>query len=278
MRTTFSILLTVILSAVPQFRTHAVEPVASLSVPPSHAISSPLITMTFVMPEQGAARQSMPEIAITADGRVSVRADARSPRTVTGQLPADEWRRIQHVLFVQNRMMDCEARVMEQEIADLRRQRRRPAPGADSAITVFTLKGATGEQTIRCHALGLTATQLPDLQCVQSLCACQECLQNVVKVVRAGGYEQVEETLSTVNQKLKRQLPGTDPLSSEDLNLVDARPDGTKYLQFSRLPATTNANGTLSGLRASEQYLMVSVYERPGRPLEISIIGDTASQ
>ena len=163
MRTTFSILLTVILSAVPQFRTHAVEPVASLSVPPSHAISSPLITMTFVMPEQGAARQSMPEIAITADGRVSVRADARSPRTVTGQLPADEWRRIQHVLFVQNRMMDCEARVMEQEIADLRRQRRRPAPGADSAITVFTLKGATGEQTIRCHALGLTATQLPDL-------------------------------------------------------------------------------------------------------------------
>lgn len=234
--------------------------------------------MSFVHAAQNPAGQATPEIAITADGHVTVKADARSARTVTGQLPEDEWRRIQQVLFVQNRIMDCETRVMEHEIAVLRRQRRRPAPGPDSAITIFTVRGADREQRIHCHALGLTATQLPDLQSVQSLYACQECLQNVVKVVRAGGYEQVEETLSSVNQKLERQLPGTDPLSSDDLNLVDARPDGTKYLQFSRLPATISANGTLSGLRASDRYLMVSVYERPGRPLEISIIGDTAPQ
>ncbi len=256
----------------------AVEPAVPLTLQPSRDASQPMITMTFKSPGRAAVRQVVPELSIYADGRVTVTTDARSSRTTTSQMPQDEWRHVQQELFVENRLLDFETSVMEEQIFQLRRQRRRPAPGQDAAVTVITVHGANVDREIRCHALGLTATQLPDLHCVQHLHACQECLQNIVKVVRAGGYEQVEQTLTTVNQRLERHLPGTDPLSSHDLNLVDARPDGTKYLQFSRLPQSTGNSGTLSGLRAQERYLMVSVYERPGRPLEISIIGDTAAQ
>ncbi|MCA9023873.1 MAG: hypothetical protein KDA86_01545 [Planctomycetaceae bacterium] len=258
--------------------TQAVEPLASSPLQPSHDPTQPMVTMTFISPGQDGSRRVTPEVAIYADGRVAVTSDARSSRTTTSQIPLEQWRSVQHQLFVKNRLLDFETSTMDDQIYELRQQRRRPAPDRNADVTVITVHGTNVDHEIRCHALGLTATQLPDLPCVQHVYACQECLQNIVKVVRAGGYEQVEQTLSTVNEKLERQLPGTNPLSSQDLNLVDARPDGTKYLQFSRLPGSTGTNGTLSGLRPQDRFLMVSVYERPGRPLEISIIGDTAAQ
>ncbi len=279
MRTTLFGLLTVGMTWVTVTpSSQAVEPVTPLTVLPARASSQPMITMSFVQVGRAGNPRVTPEIAIDADGRVAVTLDARSSQAMTSQLPLDVWQHVQHVLFVEHRLLDCETAVMEEQIMQLRRQRRRPAPGQDAAVTVVRVHEENGDREIRCHALGLTATQLPDLKSVQDLYACEQCLQNVVKVVRAGGYEQVQQTLTSVNQRLERQLPGTDPLSSHDLNLVDARPDGTKYLQFARMPGSTGHSGTLSNLRTQDRYLMVSVYERPGRPLEISIIGDSAAQ
>ncbi|MBX3438470.1 MAG: hypothetical protein KF861_13340 [Planctomycetaceae bacterium] len=237
--------------------------------------STPVVTMTFV-DGRSADAVVVEELMIFADGRVTAAAEPGSRARVSAQLSPSEWLKIQRILFVDNDLLGCQTEPIEDSIAALRRQRQRPQPGPDAAMTVFTVQGDQMKHAVRCHALGLTATQLPDQPEVQRLFACQQCLQNVVHVVRAGGYEQIHRTLESVNTRLARQHPGCGRLSSADLHLVDRHPDGTRYLQFCRMPCPENAlqNGGVD-LPTDERFLMVSVYERPGQPLEISIVGDT---
>jgi len=237
----------------------------------------PVITMTFADPRFAAPQVA--ELSIFADGRVTATAEPASHRLVTTQLPQSEWLKVQNVLFVENDLLNCQTEELTETIRTLRRRRRRPQPGPDAAVTIFKVNGENLSHELRCHAVGLTATQLPDLPEIQCLSTCQQCLQNLVNVVRAGGYERVHRTLETVNTRLERQLPGCGPLSPDELRLVDSQPDGTRYLQFSRIPGMESyREDNVSGLRPADRFLMVSVYERPGRPLEISIIGDSAPQ
>lgn len=238
--------------------------------------SIPVVTMTFADPRFAPPAEA--ELAIYADGRVTATAEPASRRLLTARLPAHEWRKIQNVLFVENDLLSCQTEELSDAIQSLRRQRRRPQPGPDAAVTIFGIRGENMSHELRCHAVGLTATQLPDLPEVQRLYACQQCLQNVVNVVRAGGYERVRRTLETVNTHLEQQLPDHGPLSPDELCLVDSHPDGTRYLQFSRIPCPGSSSRNADHLQSQDRFLMVSVYERPGFPLEISIIGDTASR
>ncbi len=238
--------------------------------------STPVITMAFADP-RFESPPAVAELSIFADGRVTATAVPSSRRLVTARFPEQEWLKVQKRLFAENELLDFQTDRLQESIDILRRQRRRPQPGPDAAVTILTVRGENFSHEIRCHAVGLTATQFPDLPDIQRLYACQQSLQNVVQVVRAGGYDQVNRTLRAVNTQLGRQIPGSGPLSPDDLRLVDAMPDGTRYLQFSRLPcADRHQPGLSRGLQSDGRFLMVSVYERPGRPLEISIIGDAA--
>lgn len=239
--------------------------------------SIPVITMAFVNLNWNPP--PVKELAIFPDGRVTATIDAVSHRMITAQLPESEWEKIQKMLFDEHDLLRFETNALDEMIDSLRRQRQRPQPGPEADVTIITIRGEDFLHEVKCHAVGLTATQLPDLPEIQSLFACQQCLQNVVHVVRAGGYERVHRTLESVNTRLERKLPGCGPLCSQDLRLVDSHPDGTRYLQFARGPYLSESRGqNLGGLQSDEQFLMVSVYERPGRPLEISIIGESVPQ
>ena len=236
--------------------------------------STPVITMAFADPRFAAPR-AVAELSIFADGRVTATVESSSRRRVTARFPEKEWLKVQKVLFVENDLLGFRTDELADSIDALRRRRRRPQPGPAAAVTILTIRGENFSHEIRCHAVGLTATQFPDLPDIQRFYACQQTLQNIVQVVRAGGYEQIDRTLRAVNTQLGRQIPGCGLLSSGDLRLVDSMPDGTRYLQFSRLPcADSGGRGDPGDLQRADRFLMVSVYERPGRPLEISIIGD----
>ncbi|MGE4002562.1 MAG: hypothetical protein AB7I48_20370 [Planctomycetaceae bacterium] len=240
-------------------------------------MNTPVVTMTFTDP-RSASLPPTAELTIFADGRVAVTTETYSRQVVSARLPPGEWLKVQRVLFAENDLLACDSQLLNETIRTLRRHRRRPEPGPEAAVTIITMRGENVANEVRCQAVGLTATQLPDLPEIQRVFACQQCLQNVVHVVRAGGYEQVHQTLETVNTRLQRQLPGCDPLSPDNLSLVDRQPDGTRYLQFSRLPCRGDTpSGHIPGPPPRDHYLLVSVYERPGGPLEISITGESAS-
>lgn len=239
-------------------------------------LTTPVVSMTFVDSRAGTDPAS--ELAIYADGRVEVTSEPYSRDVIGTQLPPREWLRVQRVLFVENDLLHCDSQLLAATIDRLRFERRRPCPGPEAAVTVISLRGENIANQVRCHAVGLTASQFPDLPEIQRVFVCQQCLQNIVHVVRAGGYEQLEQTLQTVNTKLQRQLPGSQPLQPDNLSLVDRRPDGTQFLQFSRLSCpASDGSGEFSRSSAANQYLLVSVYDRPDGLLEISIVGDSAA-
>ena len=228
---------------------------------------TPILTLEFSEAPSHSGAQSGLDVAIDADGKVTVSVPGSRSRQITGRIPEKELRRLLRELLVEHRLMDCDSTHLEEAIRSARRARRRPEPGPDAATTVIRLRSADSSHEVRCRALGLTASQLPELTQVRDLLACQRRLENVAAVIRAGGYDHVNAVLSDANRQLKQQAPEVAALTHRDLHLVDLRPDGTRYLQFSRVP-------DVDGLRPVGGLVMVSVYQAPGRAPEITITAD----
>lgn len=228
--------------------------------------AGPVLTLDFEHRSDVSATD-VPFLTIEADGRACVCLDGNPATCRTARIPEAELQTLLNDLLVRQRLLDCQTAAIERTVREARRQRRRPQPGRDAATTVIRVRTASGAHEVRCHALGLTASQLSDLEPLRRLFACQQRLQNVAAIVRAGGYEQVHAVVTAANTQLKRQAPEAGLLTCRDLNLVDLRPDGSRYLQFSRVP-------DLDGLQPAGGFVMVSVYQTPGRQPEITVTAD----
>jgi hypothetical protein len=246
----------------------AVDPLAGLPMQLPQDSATPVIVMDFEGPT-GSDPGSDQFLAIYADGRTIVSVAGEPGRQITGQIPPREFEQLLSCLLLENQLLRCETAQMQREVRLLRRARQRPEPGRDAATTVIRVRGTDAAHEVRCHGLGLTASQFPELTQVQDLLACQQRLENVAAVIRAGGYENVNAVLSAANRKLKQHSPQSDLLTCRELSLVDVRPDGTRYLQFARFP---NADG----LQPVGGFVMVSVYQSPGLPPEITITADAS--
>ena len=246
----------------------AVDPLARLPMQFPQDAATPVIIMDFEGPSLSDPGRDQ-FLAIYGDGRTIVSVPGEPGRQISGQIPAREFEQLLSCLLLENRLLRCESSQMQREIRAARRARQRPEPGRDAATTVIRVRGVDADHEVRCHALGLTASQLPELAQVQDLFACQQRLENVAAVIRAGGYDNVNAVLSAANRKLKQQAPHSDLLTCRELSLVDVRADGTRYLQFARFP---NADG----LQPVGGFVMVSVYQSPGRPPEITVTADAS--
>ena len=242
----------------------AVDPLARLPMQLPQDSATPIVVMDFEGPTG-----SDQFLAIYTDGRTIVSVAGEPGRQITGHIPPREFEQLLSFLLVESQLLRCETNQMQREVRAARRARQRPEPGRDAATTVIRVRGADAAHEVHCRALGLTASQLPELTQVQDLFACQQRLENVAAVIRAGGYEDVNAVLSAANRKLKEQAPHSDLLTCRELSLVDIRADGTRYLQFARFP---NADG----LQPVGGFVMVSVYQSPGRPPEITVTADAS--
>lgn len=245
-----------------------VDPLARLPMQLPRDAAAPVILLDFEGPT-GSDPGRDQFLAIYADGRAIVSDAGGTGRQISGQIPSREFEQLLSNLLLENQLLRIESAQMQREVRTARRARRRPEPGREAATTVIRVRGIDTAHEVRCHALGLTASQLPELTQVQDLFACQQRLENVAAIIRAGGYENVNEVLSAANRKLKQQAPQSDLLTCRELSLVDVRPDGTRYLQFARFP---NADG----LQPVGGFVMVSVYQSPGRPPEITVTADAS--
>lgn len=231
----------------------------------------PLIELDFIDAASATDRQRRPELTIFVDGAVQVAQQPGSNRTLTGRMPADELQRLIRELLVTRDLLGCRTDDLSRQITAVRRARRRPAPPPDAAVTMVRMHGEGGTHEVRCHGLGMTANQFPDLTAVQDLFACQQRLENVIAVIRAGGYDAIQPVLSAANRHLQHRVPSAEPLTARDLTMVDVRGDGSRYLQFSRVASAPTAATPADGLPPLERFLIVSVSQRPGRSPEISI-------
>jgi hypothetical protein len=216
---------------------------------------------------------SRPELVLYPDGRVVVTASCGNPRTLSDQLPNAELHSLLHTLVTECQLLQCRSELLDRDVRVLRAARQRPTPGPDAGMTLIRLRGDGMTHEIRCAAVGLTATQLPDLKPLQQVYDGQRRLENVASIVRAGGYRHVQGLVDSVNAYLRESRPGTLPLTCRELCLCDTQPDGTRYLQFSRMPGPPESLPG-QGLQPDEEFLMVSVYAPPHRPLEILVSGD----
>ena len=235
----------------------------------SRDTSVPAIILIFAEADSPSPKQQQQSLAIFADGRAVVASADGRGRRISGQIPEHELKTLFQDLIVERRLLEIESGALKRSVRAARLERRRPDPDPDAATTLIRVRTEKGTHEIQCHALGLTASQLPDLTDVADLFACQRRLENVAAIIRAGGYDHVETVLKTANRRLRRQAPTVDRLTCRDLSLVDLRPDGTRYLQFSRVPDS-------QGLQPVGGFVMVSIYQSPGRPPEIIVTADAS--
>lgn len=241
----------------PQFKPPAPLPADS---------SAPVVVFNFESPiGEGVADE--PRLIIYADGRAIASAPESNGGQVTGKIPPRELNELLRALIVEHQLLQCDSAHLSKEIRAARLERRRPEPDQSAATTVIRIQTADSAHEVRCHALGLTASQFPDLEHVQSLMACEQDLENVAAIIRAGGYERVHHLLSAANQRLQLEAPQASQLTCRELSLVDVRPDGSRYLQFARPPSA-------DGLKPVGGIVVVSVHQRPGEPPEITITAD----
>ena len=138
------------------------EPSSRLPVRLPQDQSSPVIVLDFDDHTPRSGRQPH-YLAIYANGKAVVSsADGRGQR-VTNHVPAAQLHEILTCLLVENQLLDVESSQLQRQIRAVRQERQRPQPGSDAATTVLRIRTAKGAHEIRCHAVGLTANQLPDL-------------------------------------------------------------------------------------------------------------------
>jgi len=239
------------------------EPEIKSPIPLPEVTSTPVITLDFATSTRGDSRRR-PYLAIYADGRAVVTSPGPEAAPVSGQIPPGEFNRLLRELVVEHQILQCDSSRLAEKVRLTRLKRRRPQPDATSATTSIRIRGANTNHHVQCRALGLTASQLPDLEQVRSLLACQQRLENVAAIIRAGGYENVDAVLTAANRQLRQETPQVRQLTSHELALVDVRPDGTRYLQFTRRPDA-------DGVHPPGGFVTVSVYQRPGQAPEIAI-------
>jgi hypothetical protein len=225
----------------------------------------PVIVLDFENSSRSLARN--PYLTIYSDGRAVVSVPEEGSASHTGRIPPHELRDLLDDLFAEYALLECWSEELAAEIRQARLERRRPQPGPDAGTTIVRVRTKSGLREIRCHALGLTASQLPDLERVRRLFASQQRLQNVADIIRAGGYDRVEAVLSAANSRLHEQAPLVQSLTPRDLSLVDLRPDGSQYLQFLRSPDE-------GGLQPDGRFVMVLVRQSPGSEPEITVTAD----
>lgn len=247
----------------------AVEPSARLPIQLPRDLSTPVIVLDFEdVPPNGQPQHDL-YLAIYADGKVIVSVAGGEGGKIADRMPQREFQELLRDLFVDRRLLECRTTQLQHDIRSARRERQRPEPGRDAATTVIRIRSSDASHEIRCHALGLTASQLPELLQVRDLFDCQQRLENVAAIIRAGGYDNVNAVLSAANQKMRQQAPRSELMTCRELSLVDLRPDGSRYLQFVRFP---NADG----LQPVGGFVMVQVYQTPGGEPEITVTADAS--
>lgn len=208
-----------------------------------------------------AARPSHPEIIILADGRMQVMSPEGPQRS---QLTVEQVETLLNELL----QVDGLAKVNSSTILD-RVQKATEQTGLSSCIegagdTVFRIRTATAFHEIRCPAVGILAVRFPEVAGVKAMAAAQRRLENVRAVASVGGCEEADFIANLAAKAVQTEYGVEVPVSKDDLSMVRALPDGSRFCQF--VIAQND--------QKNESLQMISITEMPGHRPVVQMIGE----
>lgn len=207
------------------------------------------------------AQPSHPEIIILADGRMQVMSPEGPQRS---QLKVEQVESLLNELLKVDGLAAVNSATLQQRV-----QRATEQTGLSSCIegagdTVFRIRTATEYHEIRCPAVGILAVRFPEVAGVKSMAAAQRRLENVRAVATVGGCEEADFIAELAAEAVQSEYGVTVPVSKEDLSMVRALPDGSRFCQF--VVAQND--------QQNESLQMISITETPGHRPVVQMIGE----
>lgn len=210
-----------------------------------------------------ASRPSHPEVIVLADGRMQIMSPEGPQRT---QLEVDQVKALLNALLHHDGLVDVENQTLHHDV-----KRATVETGLSSCIegagdTVIRLRTADRQFELRCPAVGILAVRFPQVAGVKAMAAAQRRLENVRAVATVGGSKEAEYIAEMAAQAVQSEYGVSLPVSKNDLSMVRALPDGSRFCQF--VVAMNESS--------SDSLHMISVTETPGHRPVVYMIGDSA--
>lgn len=207
------------------------------------------------------AQPSHPEVIILADGRMQIMSPEGPQRS---QLPAKQVKNLLRALLFQDGLNKVDSSTLLQRVNKATEQTGLSSCIEGAGDTVIRIRTANSYREIRCPAVGILAVRFPEVQGVTAMAAAQRRLENVRAVATVGGGDEAKFIANLAQEAVANQYGVSIPVSKEDLSMVRALPDGSRFCQF----VVAHNGGQDSSLQ------MISITETPGHRPVVQVIGE----
>lgn len=208
-----------------------------------------------------AAPPSHPEVIILADGRMQIMSPEGPQRA---ELPVRQLHQLMTDLLFVDGLSNVETSTIRQRVQEATLQSGLSSTIEGAGETVFRIRTATESREIRCPAVGILAVRFPEIHGVRAMAAAQRRLENLKAVTSVGGSHEAQLIANMAAEGVQSEYGVDLPVSKDDLSMVRALPDGSRFCQF--VIAQNQAD--------SSSLQMISITETPGHRPVVHMIGD----
>lgn len=220
------------------------------------ATATPVVEMWYI----NGRTPSHAEVIILSDGRMQIMSPEGPQRST---LPVAEVKELLKNLLDVDGLSAVHTNLLQQQIQQASAKTGLSSHIKDAGETVLRIRTATGVRELRCPAVGILAVRYPDVQCILAMAAAQRRLENIRAVATVGGNDEANHIANLAARAVQDEYGVDVPVSSADLSMVRALPDGSRFCQF-----VIAMNGDNPG-----SLQMISLVETPGHHPRVSMIG-----
>ena len=218
--------------------------------------TSPVVEMWYL----NGRTPSHAEVIILADGRMQIMSPEGPQRS---KLSSTEVQELLKNLWHVDGLSTVNTKLIQQQIQQASEKTGLSSHIPNAGETVLRIRTAAGVRELRCPAVGVLAVRYPNVRCLQAMAAAQRRLENVRAVATVGGSDEADYIANLAAKAVQDEYGVNLPVSSADLSMVRALPDGSRFCQF------------VVALEGQEpiSMQMISLVETPGHHPRVSMIG-----
>lgn len=198
----------------------------------------PIITMDF----RGSRMKRIddaPTLSIYADGRVVMPQTYKHSRAYSGQISQTEMQSLLDEIVGEHRFFSYDEEKVASKLAALPDGEVLPA---HLSTTVITVKANNQSKSVSYYGLGNQRTVAE----TEDLLAIRNRLEQIMSVMKLGGYEEAGRWLALANRELHANDPQAQALQLKDLRSAAIHNDGSAYVRFARVTPALSKSVSVS--------------------------------